>query len=66
MSLFGWMLFESMLTWIKIYILEMSQFREILQRLRQQGQNLVSYWKKTPTTKIILINTGLYVPNWST
>ena len=43
----------------------MSQFQDFLKRMAERGQHLLAYWRKTPTTKIILINTGVYVPHLS-
>lgn len=39
----------------------MSQFKDVLKRLQDVAKNLGTYWKKSPTTKIVLINTGVYV-----
>jgi len=45
-----------------IIILIMSQpFKEFLKRLGESQKRLVDYWKRSPTNKLILINTGVYV-----
>lgn len=39
----------------------MSQFKDLFKRLLERSKGITDYWKKSPTTKIILINTGVYV-----
>ena len=39
----------------------MSQFKDLFKRLLEKTKGITDYWKKSPTTKIILINTGVYV-----
>ena len=44
----------------------MSRFEGIFTRLKAGAELLSTYWKKSPSTKIILINTGVYVLFFST
>lgn len=40
----------------------MSQpFKEFLKRFAESQRRLVDYWKRSPTNKLIIINTGVYV-----
>lgn len=47
-------------TLIKLYLL-MSQFKDLFKRLLEKTKGITDYWKKSPTTKIVLINAGVYV-----
>lgn len=35
--------------------------KELLSRLTEAQKKIVEYWKRSPTNKLILINTGVYV-----
>lgn len=42
----------------------MSQFnklKDMFKQIYERRKDIVEYWKKSPTTKIVLINTGVYV-----
>lgn len=42
----------------------MSQFnriKDLFKQLFERRKDILEYWKKSPTTKIVLINTGVYV-----
>ena len=39
----------------------MSRFEGLFSRLKNGQKLFVEYWKKSPSTKIIIINTGVYV-----
>ena len=39
----------------------MSRFEGVFKRILEGQQKLRQYWKKSPTAKIVLLNTGIYV-----
>lgn len=39
----------------------MSMFKDFFKKMAERGQLLKAYWNKSPTTKIVVINTGVYV-----
>ena len=39
----------------------MNQFREFIKKAAERSQLLKSYWNKSPTAKIVVINVGVYV-----
>jgi hypothetical protein len=39
----------------------MNQFREFIKKAAERSQLLISYWNKSPTAKIVVINVGVYV-----
>lgn len=47
---------------ISHFVIRMSQFREFLKKVVESQKRVMDYWRKTPTSKIILLNTGIYVP----
>ena len=52
----------TMIRWLQLFFnYLMSRFEGFFQRLKASQQLFVEYWKKSPTTKIIVINTGIYV-----
>jgi hypothetical protein len=39
-----------------------NRLKETLKKLYERRQEVADLWKKSPTTKLVLINTGVYVP----
>lgn len=47
----------------KIYMSQFNRIKELFKRAIDKRKDFVEYWKKSPTTKIISLNVGVYVPN---
>ena len=39
----------------------LNRFKETFKKLYERRKEVIEYWNKTPTTKIIMINAGVYV-----
>jgi hypothetical protein len=39
----------------------MNRLKEAVKKLLERRKDVAEYWKKSPSTKLVLLNTGVYV-----